>query len=86
LATGTDGTIQASTVVVSPPVAGQNNVQAALTTINGNAANFLQLTGGVMAAGGNIGFTVPTVKATRLDGADPLLSVIDHFGIDAGVF
>lgn len=86
LATGTGGTIQAASVTVSPAVAGQTNVQNALQTIQANTANYLNLSGGVMLAGGNIGFTVPAAKATRLDGADLLLSVIDHFTIDAGVF
>jgi hypothetical protein len=86
LVTGTTGSINATNVVVNPPVGGQTNVQAALTTIQANSANFLQVTGGTMTAAGNIVFTKSAAKATRLDGVDPTLSAIDHFVIAAGTY
>ena len=86
LVTGTTGTINASSVVVNPAIAGQTDVQAALSTIYNASANFLQVTGGTMTAAGNIVFTPSAAKATRLDGVNSALSVIDHFTIDAGVF
>ena len=86
LVTGTTGSITANNVVVNPAVAGQTDVQAALTVMQQNSLNYLQVTGGTMTAGGNITFTASVAKATRLDGANPALSVIDHFSIDAGVF
>ena len=86
LVTGTTGTINASSVVVNPAVAGQTNVQAALTTIYTASVNYLQVTGGSMTATGNITFTASAAKATRLEGIDPKLSAIDHFVIAAGTF
>ena len=73
-------------MVVSPTVAGQADVQSALTVIQGNAANALPVTGGSMTAAGNITFIKSAAKATRLDGVDPTLSAIDHFVIAAGVY
>ena len=86
LITGTTGTVNASSVVVTPPVNGHSDVQSALAAAAANAANFLQVTGGTMTAAGNIRFTVAAAKTVRIDGTDPLLSVIDHFTLDAGVF
>jgi hypothetical protein len=86
LVTGTTGTINASSVIVSPTVAGQDNVQSALQVIQTNSVNYLQVTGGAMTAGGNILFTVSAAKTTRLDGVDPKLSAIERFVIAAGTY
>ena len=86
LVTGTTGTINASSVVVTPPVAGHTDVQSALAAVQAGAANALLVTGGTMTAIGNITFTTPGAKTTRLDGGDPTLSILDRFGLDAGVY
>ena len=86
LVTGTTGTINAINVVVNPPVAGQTNVQSALTAIQASSMNYLPVTGGTMTATAKVTFTVSATKTTRLDGLDPTLSAIDHFVIAAGVY
>ena len=86
LVTGTTGTINAVSVVVNPAIAGQTNVQAALSTIYTASANYLQVTGGTMTATGNIAFTASAAKATRLDGVNAAMSAIDHFSIDMGIY
>ena len=86
LITGTTGSINASSVVLSPAIGGQADVQSALQLVQTNSANYLQVTGGTMTAAGNIAFTVSAAKATRLNGTDPAFSVIDNFSFDAGVY
>jgi hypothetical protein len=71
-------------VSVAPPVGGQADVQSALAAIYNGSAGYLPLTGGTMT--GELIFAASGGKTIKLEGSDPLTSVIEHFSIDAGAF